>query len=249
MDRLAGKTVLITGGTTGIGLATARLFLAEGARVAITGQDAQRVADAARALGSGALALRADAASAADMADVAARLQAAFGGLDIVFVNAGIAKPLPLAQVTEAHIDEHVGVNLKGVIYTVQQTLPLLRRPASVILTATTLAEQGLPGMAVYSATKAAVRSLARSLSAELVGRGVRVNVLSPGPIDTPIYAKMGLSEQALNELAGQVLTKVPMGRFGAADEVARVALFLASDDSSYMLGENLIVDGGMATV
>lgn len=249
MDRLAGKTVLITGGTTGIGLATARLFLAEGARVAITGQDAQRVADAARTLGGGALALRADAASAADMADVAARLQAEFGGLDIVFVNAGIAKPLALAQVTEAHIDEHVGVNLKGVIYTVQQTLPLLRRPASVILTATTLAEQGLPGMAVYSATKAAVRSLARSLSAELVGRGVRVNVLSPGPIDTPIYAKMGLSEQALNELAGQVLGKVPMGRFGAADEVARVALFLASDDSSYMLGENLIVDGGMATV
>lgn len=249
MDRLAGKTVLITGGTTGIGLATARLFLAEGARVAITGQDAQRVADAARTLGGGALALRADAASAADMADVAARLQAEFGGLDVVFVNAGIAKPLALAQVTEAHIDEHVGVNLKGVIYTVQQTLPLLRRPASVILTATTLAEQGLPGMAVYSATKAAVRSLARSLSAELVGRGVRVNVLSPGPIDTPIYAKMGLSEQALNELAGQVLGKVPMGRFGAADEVARVALFLASDDSSYMLGENLIVDGGMATV
>lgn len=249
MDRLAGKTVLITGGTTGIGLATARLFLAEGARVAITGQDAQRVADAARTLGGGALALRADTASAADMADVAARLQAEFGGLDVVFVNAGIAKPLALAQVTEAHIDEHVGVNLKGVIYTVQQTLPLLRRPASVILTATTLAEQGLPGMAVYSATKAAVRSLARSLSAELVGRGVRVNVLSPGPIDTPIYAKMGLSEQALNELAGQVLGKVPMGRFGAADEVARVALFLASDDSSYMLGENLIVDGGMATV
>lgn len=249
MDRLAGKTVLITGGTTGIGLATARLFLAEGARVAITGQDAQRVADAARTLGGGALALRADAASAADMSDVAARLQAEFGGLDVVFVNAGIAKPLALAQVTEAHIDEHVGVNLKGVIYTVQQTLPLLRRPASVILTATTLAEQGLPGMAVYSATKAAVRSLARSLSAELVGRGVRVNVLSPGPIDTPIYAKMGLSEQALNELAGQVLGKVPMGRFGAADEVARVALFLASDDSSYMLGENLIVDGGMATV
>lgn len=249
MARLQGKTVLIAGGTTGIGFATAKLFLAEGARVALTGQDAQRVAEAGEALGHGVIAIRADAASARDMADVATRLKAEFGGLDVVFVNAGIAKLVPITEVTEAHIDEHLGVNLKGVIYTVQNMLPILRRPASIILTASTVAEQGFPGMAVYAATKAAVRSLARTLSAELVGQGVRVNVISPGPIETPIYAKMGLSDEAMQQMSGFVLGKVPLGRFGSADEIARVALFLASDDSSYMLGENLLVDGGMATM
>lgn len=249
MARLQGKTVLITGGTTGIGFATARLFLAEGARVALTGQDARRVAEAGEALGHGVIAIRADAASARDMADVATRLKSEFGGLDVVFVNAGIAKPVPFADVTEAHIDEHLGVNLKGVIYTVQKMLPILRRPASIILNSSTVAEQGFPGMAVYAATKAAVRSLARTLSAELVGQGVRVNALSPGPIETPIYGKMGLSDEAMQQMSGFVLGKVPAGRFGAADEIARVALFLASDDSSYILGENLLVDGGMATI
>lgn len=249
MARLQGKTVLITGGTTGIGFATAKLFLAEGARVAITGQDAQRVADASMALGQGVVAIRANAASERDMADVATRLKSEFGGLDIVFVNAGIAKPMPFAEVTEAHIDEHISVNLKGVIYTVQKMLPLLRRPASIIMTSSTVAEQGFPGMAVYAATKAAVRSLARTLSTELVGQGVRVNALSPGPIETPIYAKMGLGDEAMQQLGGLVLGKVPAGRFGSADEIARVALFLASDDSSYILGENLLVDGGMATL
>lgn len=249
MARLQGKTVLITGGTTGIGFATAKLFIAEGARVALTGQDAQRVAEAGEALGHGVISIRADAASARDMADVATRLKSEFGGLDVVFVNAGIARLVAFADVTEAHIDEQLGVNLKGVIYTVQKMLPILRRPASIILTSSTVAEQGFPGMAVYAATKAAVRSLARTLSAELVGQGVRVNALSPGPIETPIYGKMGLSDEAMQQMSGFVLGKVPAGRFGAADEIARVALFLASDDSSYILGENLLVDGGMATV
>lgn len=249
MERLKGKTALITGGTTGIGLATAKLFLSEGARVAITGQDAGRVAEAADVLGRGAVAIRADVSSSADMAAVAEQLQRDFGGLDIVFANAGIAKPMPFAEVDDANIDEQINVNLKGVIYTVQKMLPLLRNPASVIITSSTLADQGLGGMSVYSATKAAVRSLARTLSAELVERGVRVNILSPGPIETPIYGKLGMSEEAVREMAGQVLTKVPAGRFGHVDEVAKAALFLASEDSTYILGENLLIDGGMATV
>jgi NAD(P)-dependent dehydrogenase (short-subunit alcohol dehydrogenase family) len=249
MSRLTGKTALITGGTSGIGMATAKLFQQEGARVAITGQDAQRVRDAATELGSGALALRANAASAADMADVARRIKDELGGLDILFVNAGVARPMAFAEVTEAHIAEHLDVNLRGVIWSVQKMLPLLRRPASVILTSTTLTEQGAAGMSVYAASKAAVTSLGRSLAAELVGQGVRVNVISPGPIETPIYGKLGLPQESVREMAAQILAKVPVGRFGQADEVAKAALFLASEDSSYILGENLLVDGGMATL
>ncbi|HEV8313032.1 MAG TPA: SDR family NAD(P)-dependent oxidoreductase, partial [Burkholderiaceae bacterium] len=198
MQRLAGKTALITGGTTGIGRATAEAFLSEGARVAITGQNAERVAEAAAALGPNAIGLRADASSADDMAEVARHLKAAFGALDIVFANAGIAKPRPLADVDEAHLDEQFDVNVKGVINTVQKTLPLLRNPASIILTASTVAELGTAGMSVYAATKAAVRSLARSLSAELAPQGVRVNVVSPGPIETPIFGKLGLPDAAV---------------------------------------------------
>ena len=246
MAKLTGKTALITGGTTGIGLATAKLFLQEGARVAITGQDETRVKDAAAMLGSGVIAMRANVALASDMAAVAARLKTEFGGLDIVFANAGIFQPMPFADLDDANIDEQINVNLKGVIYTVQKMLPLLRKPASIILTSSTVAEMGWSGMSVYSATKAAVRSLARTLAAELIGQGVRVNSVSPGPIETPIFGKSGMSAEILQQMAVQILGKVPAGRFGQADEVAKAVLFLASDDSSYVLGDNLLVDGGM---
>jgi len=249
MGRLTGKTVLITGGTTGIGYATAKLFLQEGARVAITGQDAQRVAEAGRTLGPGAIALRADVSSARDMADVAHRLQGEFGKLDVVFANAGIAKPMPIGDVDEGNIDEQLAVNFKGVIYTIQKTLPLLSNPSSVILTSTTMIEKGIAGMSVYAATKAAVRSLARTLSAELLGRGIRVNALSPGLVETPIYGKLGLPQAAVQEWAGQLMTKVPASRFGQPDEIAKAALYLASDESSYVIGENLLVDGGVASL
>jgi NAD(P)-dependent dehydrogenase (short-subunit alcohol dehydrogenase family) len=249
MSRLKGKTALITGGTTGIGLATAKLFLQEGARVAITGQDAARVAEAASILGAGAIAIRADVSSASDMASVAQRLKEEFGGLDIIFANAGIAKPAPFSDVDDANIDDQFNVNVKGVIYTVQKMLPLLRNPASIILTSSTLTELGTPGLSIYSASKAAVRSLARTLSAELVGRGIRVNVVSPGPIETPIYGKLGLPAEAVGQMAERILGKVPLARFGQADEIAKAALFLASDESSYILGENLLVDGGMSLV
>ena len=249
MARLTGKTALITGGTTGIGLATAKLFLQEGARVAITGQDAARVKDAGTALGSGVIAICANVASASDMAAVAMRLKTEFGGLDIVFANAGIFKPMPLADLDDANINEQIDVNLKGVIYTVQKMLPLLRKPASIILNSSTLAEMGWSGMSVYSATKAAVRSLARTMAAELIGQGVRVNSVSPGPIETPIMGKLGMPADVLQQMATQILGKVPAGRFGQADEVAKAVLFLASDDSSYVLGDNLWVDGGMVSL
>jgi NAD(P)-dependent dehydrogenase (short-subunit alcohol dehydrogenase family) len=249
MGRLTGKTALITGGTTGIGLATAKLFVAQGARVAIIGQDAARVEQAGRELGDGVLALRVDVASREDMAAAAASIKARFGTLDAVFANAGIAQPMAFSAVDERNIDSQVDVNFKGVIYTVQSMLALMNNPSSIVLTSTTMTEKGIAGMSVYAATKAAVRSLARTLSAELAPRGVRVNVISPGLIETPIYGKLGLPPEAVREWAGQLVAKVPAGRFGQAEEVAKAVLFLASDDSGYMMGENLLFDGGVATM
>lgn len=249
MGRLAGRTALITGGTTGIGLATARLFMADGARVAVTGQDDGRVAQAARELGEGAIVLRADVSSRADMSAAAERLKSEFGKLDVVFANAGIAQPMPFSDLDEQNIDSQIDVNFKGVIHTVQSMLPLMNNPSSIVLTGTSMIKKGVAGMSVYAATKAAVRSLARTLSAEFAPRGVRVNVISPGLIETPIYGKLGLPADAVQAWAGQLMTQVPAARFGQAEEVARAVLFLASDDSSYMMGENVLFDRGMATV
>ena len=249
MGRLTGKTALITGGTTGIGYATAKLFLAEGAKVAITGQNAARIADAQESLGGGVIAMCADVSSIQDMTTVAKRLEAEFGKLDVLFANAGIAKPAPFSDADDANIDSQINVNFKGVIYSIQSMLPILNNPSSVVITSTTMIEKGVAGMSIYAATKAAVRSLARTLSAEFLDKGIRVNTLSPGLIETPIYGKLGMSEEAVSAWAGQLLASVPAARFGQADEVAKAALFMASDDSTYMLGENIILDGGLANI
>jgi NAD(P)-dependent dehydrogenase (short-subunit alcohol dehydrogenase family) len=249
MDRLKGKTALVTGGTTGIGLAAAKLFLDEGARVAIVGQDSDRVATAAKELGPDAIALCANVASASDMAGVAERLKAEFGKLDVLFANAGIAKPAPFSDVDDTNIDSQIDVNFKGVIYTIKSMLPILNNPSSVVLTSSAMIDKGIAGMSVYAATKAAVYSLARTLSAELVDRGIRVNAISPGLIETPIYGKLGLTEDAVQAWAGQLLENVPASRLGHAEEVAKAVLFMSSDDSSYMMGENILFDGGMVTV
>jgi NAD(P)-dependent dehydrogenase (short-subunit alcohol dehydrogenase family) len=249
MAKLKGKNVLITGGTTGIGFAAAQLMIQEGARVAITGQDTQRVIEAGKALGSQAIAIKANVASASDMELVATRLKKEFGTLNVIFANAGIAQPKSIADIDEQHLNDQIDVNFKGVIFTIQKMLPLLENPASIVLTSTTMIEQGLAGLSVYTATKAAVRSLARTLSAELIGQGIRVNSISPGLIETPIYGKLGMPAEAVNQWATELMKKVPAARFGRADEVAKVALFLASDDSSYMIGENILLDGGMGTI
>lgn len=249
MPRLTNKAALITGGTTGIGFAAAKAFLEQGARVAITGQNRDRLQAAARELGGDVVAILANQASLTDIDAAAAQVKAAFGQLDILFVNAGIAKPMPLTEITQAHVSEQLDVNFTGALFTIQRMLPLLKNPSSVILTSTALAEQGMAGMSVYSASKAALRSLARTLSAELLPQGIRVNVVTPGPIDTPIYGKTGLAPDALQAMAAQVVGKVPMGRFGTAAEIARAVLFLAADDSSYMAGQELVIDGGMAAI
>lgn len=245
MGKLQDKRVLITGGTTGIGLETARLFLAEGAKVAITGQSAARVAAAGHELGAGVLALRADVTSRAEMAAAVAQVVAAFGGIDVVFANAGVAPLSPLEAIDDVHLAELLGININGVVITVQTALPHLSDKASVILTGSAVSDKALPGGSIYAATKAAVRSLARSWTQELAPRGIRVNVLSPGMTETPIFGKMGMPDAAVAGFVAQV----PAGRAAQPTEMAQAALYLASAESAYMRAGNLVVDGGWSAI
>jgi NAD(P)-dependent dehydrogenase (short-subunit alcohol dehydrogenase family) len=245
MGKLSGKRALITGGTTGIGFATAKLFLEEGAQVAIVGQNQERLQAALGQLGDRVVGIQANVSRVDDIQTMIERVRQDFGGLDILVANAGITQPLPVNAVDEAHIDQQFDINFKGVFFTVQKALPILQNPSSVVLVTSCLDQMGMPGMSVYAASKAAVRSLARSFSAELVAQGIRVNAVSPGPIETPIYSKLGMPDEALQAMANQLIQQIPMGRFGQTDEVAKPILFLASDDSSFMLGEEIVLDGG----
>lgn len=243
---LKGKTALITGGSSGIGLATARLFAANGARVAITGTDAGKLEQARASLGKGHLAIAADVTSAQDLAALCEQIQSAFGSLDIVFANAGVAFATPIDNTDEAMFDRLMDVNVKGVFFTIQAVLPLMPEGSSIVLNTSWLNQVGTPGRALLSASKAAVRSFARTLSAELLGRGIRVNAVSPGSIETPIH-RGGQSEEEFAAYKSRVGAQVPLGRMGRPEEIAGAALFLASDASSYMLGAEIVVDGGRA--
>jgi len=240
-----GKTALITGGTSGIGLATAKMLVAGGARVAVTGRDPRVIEAARHALGEGALVLASDTSKLADVDALAATVKSRFGGLDLLFVNAGIGRFSPLEAVTEAHWDETFAVNTKGAFFTVQRVAPLLRSGGAVVLTTSIADETGMPSASVYAASKAALRSLARTLAAELLPRGVRVNAISPGPIDTPILGKTGLPQEAITAFLTQVTEANPMKRVGTPDEVARAVLFLAFE-ATYTTGAELLVDGGV---
>ena len=246
MNRLNNKRTLITGGTSGIGLETARQFIAEGARVAVTGSSEESVAKARQALGSKALVLRADAASLADHRMLAQTLRENFGGLDAVFVNAGTAQFAPFDQWDEAGFDRTIAVNLKGPFFLLQALLPLLANPASVVLNTSINAHLGMPNSSVYAASKAGLISMARTLSGELISRGIRVNAVSPGPISTPLYGKLGLSAEDLQKTAAGILSQIPAGRFGEPGEIAKAVVFLASDESAFTVGSELIIDGGM---
>lgn len=250
MTRLAGKHTLITGGTSGIGLETARQFIAEGARVAVTGSSAESVARARAELGPEVLVLQADAGNVADQQRLARALTDAFGGrLDAVFINAGVAEFRPLAQWDEAAVDRTLATNLKGPLFLVQALLPLLANPASIALNTSINAHLGMPNSSVYAASKAGLISLARTLSGELIARGIRVNAVSPGPISTQLYGKLGLSPAEVEQMAGAILAQIPAGRFGEPAEVAKAVVFLASDESRFTVGSELIIDGGMATL
>lgn len=245
MPRLQDKTALITGGTSGIGFAAARRFVQEGARVAITGADPGRVEAARKSLGAEVIGLAADAGDVAGQREIARAVGAAFGRLDIVFVNAGIGDFRPVEQWDEAGFDRSVAVNLKGPFFLVQALLPILADPASIVLNASINARIGMPNSSVYSATKAGLVSLARTLSGELIGRGIRVNAVSPGPVATPLHDKAGLVGDNLKALVAQI----PLGRRGEPDEIAQAVVFLASDEGAFAVGSEFVVDGGMSNL
>jgi NAD(P)-dependent dehydrogenase (short-subunit alcohol dehydrogenase family) len=248
--RLANKTAVITGGNSGIGFATAQRFLEEGARVIITGRNAAALTEAVQKLGSDRVsAIKADAASPAEMEAAFAQVKAQFGTLDILFLNAGVAPVAPIVNTTEETFDNLFDINVKGVFFGVQKALPLLKAGSSVIINSSTVNAKGMPGFVAYAATKAAVRSFARGMSAELAPQGIRVNCVSPGPIGTPLWGKTGLTEEETQQAGEQIGKSVPAGRFGTDREIADAALFLASDESKYVVGADLYVDGGMGQV
>jgi NAD(P)-dependent dehydrogenase (short-subunit alcohol dehydrogenase family) len=249
MGKLSGKVAVVTGGNSGIGLATAKLFHAEGAKVAIAGRDQKTLDAAVKEIGGDTLGVRADVARLEDIDKLYKAVKERFGKIDVLFANAGIAKFASIEESSEQVFDDQFSVNVKGLYFTIQKALPLLNEGASIILNSSVASSKGISHGSVYSATKAAVRSFARTLTSELIGRGIRINVVSPGPITTPIIGRNGLTKEAQDELVKSLTAMVPAKRFGEADEVGRAVVFLASQDSSFISGQELFVDGGLANV
>ena len=249
MKRFEGKVAVVTGGNSGIGLATAKRLHDEGARVAISGRSQKTLDEAVEILGKDVLAVKGDVAKLADLDKLYGAVAEKFGKIDVLFVNAGVAKFAPLTAVDEAHFDEMFDINTRGAYFTIQKAVPHLNTGASIILNTSVADGKGIQNGTVYAATKAALRSFARSVAAELVELGIRVNTVAPGPIETPIFGRTGLPKEAVEEFAKDVLSKVPMKRFGKPEEVAGAVAFLASSDASYITGVEINVDGGMGQI
>jgi NAD(P)-dependent dehydrogenase (short-subunit alcohol dehydrogenase family) len=238
---------LVTGGTTGIGLATAQEFYKRDYGVLVTGNNPQTIAAARELLPPDVVVLQADSSNVQSAADIAAELQTRFGRVDAIVLNAGSGRMLPIEAVDEVAFDEHFAVNVKGHFFTLQKTLPLVQSGGSVIFTASVGSHVGSPNFSVYTATKGALRAMVRALATELAPRGIRVNSVSPGPVDNAAFVKLGLPPEELAQFKAMLPQRVPLGRFGIEEEIARAIAFLASPDSSYITGEDLRVDGGLA--
>jgi len=247
--KLEGKVALITGGNSGIGLATAKQFVNEGAYVFITGRREAELAAAKKQIGKNVTAIQGDVSNLDDLDRLFAQIKKEKGKIDIVFANAGVARYAPLGTITEDFFDSIFDINVKGVLFTVQKALPVLRDGGSIILNASIVATKGLSANSVYSATKAAVRSFARTWTTDLKDRRIRVNVISPGPIDTPGLSELLASSETGEQRKKMISTTVPLGRFGRPEEIAKAVVFLASDDASYITGIELFIDGGFAQV
>ena len=249
MGKLEGKIALVTGGNSGIGLATAKEFVKEGAHVFITGRRQQELDAAVKEIGKNVTAVKGDVANLDDLDRLFAQIKRDKGRLDVVFANAGVATYAPIGTITEEHFDTHFNINVKGVLFTVQKALPLIPEGGSIILNASIVASKGFPANSVYSATKAALRSFARTWTMDLKDRRIRVNAVSPGPIETPGLKNLLASSDVGKQRANAMSSGVPLGRLGRPDEIAKAVVFLASDDSSFVTGTELFVDGGFAQV
>jgi len=251
MKRLENKIAVITGGNSGIGLATAKDFIAEGAKVIITGRNATSLSAALKELGPNAQGIALDVADSSQRKQFGEKLKTLTPRVDVLFVNAGIAKFSSIEATTEEQFDEQFNTNVKGNYFSIQQVLPLMPEGSSIVLNTSINANIGMPNASVYSATKAATQTLIRTLSAELLPRKIRVNAVSPGPVSTPLYQpdKLGLTEEQLKHVGESIAKQIPIGRFGRPEEIARVVTFFASDDSSFILGAELVADGGMSTL
>ena len=249
MAKLDGKVAVITGGNSGMGLATAQRFVQEGAYVFITGRRQAELDAAVKLIGKNVTGVRGDVSNLADLDRLYATVKEQKGKVDILFANAGVGELVRLGEITEEHFDKIFDVNVRGLLFSVQKALPLFRDGGSIILNASIASIKGMEAFGVYSASKAAVRSFARTWTSDLKARKIRVNTLSPGPIDTPILDGLATTEAGVEQVKAGLAAQVPMGRMGTSDEIAKVALFLASDDSSFVTGIELFVDGGMAQI
>jgi len=251
MKKLEGKTALITGGNSGIGLATAQEFIAQGAKVIVTGRSQNSIDQATQVLGPGSSGVVFDAGRMDQIKTLAAQVSAISEKIDIIFVNAGIGKFDTMANMTEELFDEIMDVNFKGAYFSLQQLLPLVNDGGSIVINASINAHVGMAGASVYAASKAALLSLAKNLSAELLPRKIRVNAVSPGPVVTPLHSaeKFGVSQEDIDGMGASLIQQIPIGRFGNAEEIAKTVTFFASDDSTFLLGAELIADGGMSTL
>ena len=248
--KLTGKIALITGGSSGLGLATARQFIAEGAQVIITGRRQTELDSAVKELGANALGVRGDVSKLAQLDRLYETIRERYGKLDILFANAGGGAFVPLGEITEEHFDKYFGINVKGTLFTVQKALPLLSKNSAIVLNGSMVSIKGMPGFSVYAATKAALRSLTRTWAAELKGKNIRVNVVNPGTVVTPAYkSELGMNDEQIQAFVKEAASTTPLGRAGNPDEIARAVVFLASDDSSYMTGAEMFVDGGAAQI
>lgn len=245
--KFENQVVVVTGGNSGIGLATARAFKEGGAKLVVTGRDEKTLADARRELGTEALVVKSDAASLADATTLVAAVREKFGRIDVLFINAGIAKFAGIDDASEELYDETFGINLRGPYFLVQKALSLMGSGSSIIFNATALIDVGMPGASIYSASKSALASLSKTLAAELAERGIRVNVVNPGPITTPIYGRMGMAQEALDGMAESIRQQVPLGRFGEPEDIASAVLYLAG--AGFVTGNELFVDGGLSRV
>jgi Dehydrogenases with different specificities (related to short-chain alcohol dehydrogenases) len=249
MSKLNGKVAIITGATSGMGLDTAKLFLKEGAKVVITGRSEEKLNALESQLSGDFLLVRADASSLSDSKALIEKTVATFGKIDILFLNAGIFKAIPIGSLSEADFDEIYNINVKGPLFTVNEAVQQMNDGGTIIFNTSVSNVKGMPGVSIYGSSKASLRSITRTLAAELAPRNIRVNAVSPGPIETPIWSKTNLTEEEISGFAEGVSGQVPLGRFGKGEEVAKTALFLASSDASYITGSEIPVDGGMAQV